>query len=81
MLAIPPLLTVGLWRHSGRALRAYMLTSLVLLLAMVPVMSRMIDVGQDEFRGLAQRIFTLTIFVPIEIACGVLASRLKALHR
>jgi hypothetical membrane protein len=79
MTALPILLTAALWQGSGPLLKAYFLATLVLLLAMVPVMSNKIGVDTTHIRGLRQRVFTLTVFPPIAVSACVLARRLRRL--
>ena len=78
MIALPVLLTASLWRGSGTALRAYFVATLILLLAMIPVMSGMAGIDTTNVRGLVQRVYTLTVFPPIAVGACVLALRLRA---
>jgi hypothetical protein len=52
----------------------------VLLLVMFPIMMRMrmIDLDMHTYGGLLQRIFALTVFVPIGVAAAELARRIGA---
>ena len=77
MIALPILLTAALWRRGGRALRTYFVATLMLLIAMVPVMSGAARIRTGSIRGLVQRVYTLTVFPPIAVAACVLARRLK----
>jgi len=79
MILLPVLLTLALWKESGRPLKAYFVATLLLLLAMVPVMSGAAGIDTTNVRGLVQRIYTLTVFPPIAVAAGVLARHFKRL--
>ncbi|MFM9957888.1 MAG: DUF998 domain-containing protein [Phycisphaerales bacterium] len=72
MLATPTLLTLAMWRRSGRALRTYFALSLLVLAAMVPIMSGLIPFDRGASAGLLQRILTATIFIPIGVAAAKL---------
>ena len=74
---LPVLLTAALWRQSGAVARAYFVATLVLLLAMVPLMNGMAGIDTSQVRGLRQRVYTLTVFPPIAVAACVLAARLR----
>lgn len=76
MLAIPPLLLLSLWRSAARPLRLYLISNLILLLVMVPFMSRMINLDAYNVQGLLQRIFTFSIFPPIAVAAWFISSRI-----
>ena len=80
MLLLPPLLTASLWRLADRRLKTYFIATLLLLIAMVPLMSGMSGLDTHAYRGLLQRVFTLSIFPPIGISAYVLARRLKGLR-
>ena len=76
MLLLPLLLTACIWSISrSGALRAYFLLTLLLLAVMFPVMAGLTGIDTQAYRGLVQRIFTLTIFPPIGVAAAVLARR------
>jgi len=79
MLALPVLLMLSLWRQAGHAGRAYFLTNLALLGAMVPVMTGLTGLDTNSFRGLVQRVFSLAIFPPIGVASYILVRRLSSL--
>jgi hypothetical membrane protein len=72
ILAVPFVLSLALWRLGvSRAIKAYLIATIVLLLVMLPMM--MIGLNMHAYEGLLQRIFALTIFVPIGVAAFVLA--------
>ena len=69
----------ALWKRDGsRALNAYLIATIVLLFAMVPIMSGMTGLDTNSFRGLFQRIFALTVFPPIGVGAYVLAMRIRS---
>jgi hypothetical membrane protein len=79
MLAVPFVLSFALWRLGvSRAFMAYLIATIVLLLVMLPIMMRLIDVNMNTYGGLLQRIFALTVFVPIGVVAYELARRLGA---
>jgi hypothetical membrane protein len=77
---LPVLLTAALWRQSGAIARAYFVATLVLLLAMVPVMNGRAGIDTSHVRGLRQRVYGLTVFPPIAVAACVLAGRLRRMN-
>jgi hypothetical membrane protein len=79
MLSVPFLIAATLWRLSAsRAVKAYFVATIVLLLIMVPVMMGVIGLDTHDYRGLLQRVFALTVFVPIGVGAFVLARRINA---
>ena len=77
MLAVPFVLNFALWRLGvSRAIKAYLVATIVLLLVMFPIMMRMVDLDMHTYGGLLQRIFALTVFVPIGVAAFELARRI-----
>jgi hypothetical protein len=72
MLALPVLITLSLWRRASPRLRAYLVATLLLLAAMVPIFTGLTGIDRHAYRGLIQRVFTLTIFPPIGVAAWVL---------
>jgi hypothetical membrane protein len=79
MLAVPPVVSFALWRIGvSRAIKAYLIATMILLLVMVPIMMRMIDIDMHSYAGLAQRVFALTVFVPIGLGAYELARRIGA---
>ena len=77
MILLPVLHTAALWKRSGRPLRLYFVATLLLLLAMIPIMSGMSGIDTVPVRGLLQRIYTLTVFPVIGVAAWVLAGRFR----
>jgi hypothetical membrane protein len=77
MLALPFILGFALWRLGiSGAMQAYLVATIVLLLVMVPFMSGMTGLDTHHYRGLLQRTFALTVFVPIGVGAFVLARRI-----
>ena len=79
ILSLPPLLAAALWRQGQVALKSYLVANLILLGVMFPIMSGMSGLDIHTYRGLFQRTFALTVFLPIGIAAYVLAKRIKSL--
>lgn len=77
---LPILLTAALWRGSGAPLRVYLVATLVLSAAMVPVTSGAAGIDKTHVHGLIQRIYTLTVFPPVGVAAVALARRLRRLR-
>jgi hypothetical membrane protein len=79
MLAVPFVLSFALWRLGvANAIKAYLVATIVILLVMFPIMMRMIDIDTHNYSGLLQRIFALTVFVPIGVGAYELARRIGA---
>jgi hypothetical membrane protein len=79
VLSLPVLLAIALWKGAHPALRAYFLANLVLLALLVPIMSGATQLDTHTYRGLYQRIFGLTVFLPVGISAFVLGRRIEAL--
>ena len=79
ILSLPPLLAAALWRQGHVALKSYLVANLILLGVMFPIMSGMSGLDTHIYRGLFQRTFALTVFLPIGIAAYVLAKRIRSL--
>jgi len=76
MLTLPFLLAAAMWKAStNRTVRAYFLLNLLGLAAVAPLMAGASGIDLSQYRGLLQRIFTLTIFPPIGVAALVLLRR------
>ena len=81
MTLLPFLLTLTTWRQTNsRLAHNYFLATCLLLLAMVPIMSGITGLDTHHYRGLIQRIFTLTVFPPIAVAAHILCRRLCDNH-
>jgi hypothetical membrane protein len=79
LLSLPILLTVALWKGAHPALKAYFVANLMLLAVMVPIMSGFSGLDTHTYRGLFQRIFGLTVFLPVGVASAVLGRRIGQL--
>ena len=76
MLLLPFLLIAAFWKLSdARLLRAYFVATIILLVAMIPLISGMSGLDTHAYRGLLQRVFALTVFPPIGVGAYVLARR------
>jgi hypothetical protein len=81
MLLLPILFTVTLWKErNARLLKAYLIATIALLIAMVPIMSGNTSLDNRAYGGLVQRIFALTIFPPIAVCAYYLARRIQRLQ-
>jgi hypothetical protein len=81
MLLLPFLLTVTLWKErNARPLKAYLIATITLLIAMVPIMSGSTSLDNRLYGGLVQRIFALTIFPPIAVCAYYLARRIQRMQ-
>jgi hypothetical protein len=79
MLLLPFLLAAAFWKLSdARLLKAYFIATILLLVAMIPIISGMSGLDTQSYRGLFQRIFALTVFPPIGVGAYVLAKRRKS---
>lgn len=78
MAALPVLITLSLWRGASPPLRAYFLTTLLLLAAMVPVVTGVSGIDRRAYRGIIQRVYTLTTFPPIAVGAWALGRRVRA---
>ncbi len=79
ILSLPILLTVALWKRGHPAFRAYFVANLALLAVMFPIMSGLTGLDTHTYRGLFQRMFALTVFLPVGITSVVLSRRIRAL--
>ena len=79
MMSLPILLTIALWKGGHPALKAYFVANLVLLAIMFPILSGYTGLDTHTYRGIYQRIFGLTVFLPVGIGSVVLGRRIKAL--
>lgn len=77
MVLLPILLTAALWEGSGTILRAYLVATLILLAAMIPITSTNAGPETTRIRGLTQRLYTLTVFPVVAVSALVLARRYR----
>jgi hypothetical membrane protein len=80
MFVLPVLLTLALWRGASPLLKAYLVATLLLLAAMVPVTTGLTGIDRRAYRGIIQRVYTLTTFPPIGVAAWVLGRRVRMLE-
>jgi hypothetical protein len=79
-ILIPVLLAAALWkRHDTRALKVYLIASVLLIIAMIPFVSGMAGVDMRVYRGLVQRVFALALFPAIGIGAYFLTKYVKEL--
>jgi hypothetical membrane protein len=77
MLSLPILLAIALWKGGHPALKAYFVANLVLLAVMFPILSGFTGLDTHTYRGIYQRIFGLTVFLPVGVSSVVLGRRIK----
>jgi hypothetical membrane protein len=81
MFALPFALTLVLWRLAvSWPLKAYLIATIALLFFLFPFMSGMTGLDTHTYRGLLQRVFALTVFLPIGVGAYVLRRRVNALR-
>jgi hypothetical protein len=81
MLLLPFLLLVTLWKgRNGRTLKAYLIATIALLIAMVPIISGNTSIDNRAYGGMIQRIFALTVFPPIAVCAYHLARRIQTVE-
>jgi hypothetical protein len=81
MVALPVLITLSLWRGASPVLRGYFFATLLLLAAMVPVTTGISGIDRRTYRGIIQRVYTLTTFPPIAVGAWALGRRVKGRQR
>ena len=77
MILLPFLLTIALWKQSGALLRSYLIATMLLIVALFPLMSGMAGLDTHSYKGLLQRLFTLAVFPPIGVGAYFLAKRIE----
>jgi len=78
MLALPFVLALALWRlDASLPLKAYLIATMALLIVLFPLMSGMTGFDTHACRGLLQRVFALTVFLPIAVGAYVLMRRIS----
>jgi hypothetical membrane protein len=80
MLSLPILLAIALWKGGHPALKAYFVANLVLLAVMFPILSGFTGLDTHTYRGIYQRIFGLTVFLPVGVGSVALGRRIGALR-
>ncbi|MFY2559345.1 hypothetical protein ACN469_17060 [Corallococcus terminator] len=75
---LPAILLATLWgRREARALRAYLIATNVLLLALVPIMSGWSGLDVRGCEGLLQRLFALVVYPPIGVGAWFFAKQVR----
>jgi hypothetical membrane protein len=72
MVALPVLITLSLWRRASPPLRTYFVATLLLLAAMVPIVTGVTGIDRRTYRGIIQRLYTLTTYPPIAVGAWAL---------
>jgi hypothetical membrane protein len=81
MLALPFVLALALWQlGASRPLKAYLIATMALLLVLFPFMSGMTGLDTHTYQGLLQRVFALTVFLPIGVGGYVLRRRVEEMQ-
>ena len=66
MFVLPLMLPLATWKlPESRRLNAYLVGNLVYLAALAPVMGGVGGLDTHAYQGLLQRLFALTLFMPI----------------
>ena len=79
MISVPLVLPAALGAHRASVpVKAYFAATIGLLFVMVPIMSGMTGLATHTYRGLFQRVFALTVFMPIGVGAYILARRMSA---
>jgi hypothetical protein len=78
IFVLPALLTAALWKQSdARAVKAYLIITNLLFIALIPIMSGMAGIDIQGYQGLLQRIAALIFFPPIAVGAYFLAKRIQ----
>ncbi|WP_312110034.1 DUF998 domain-containing protein [Brevibacillus reuszeri] len=78
MFLVPFIFAFVLWKRSNtRLLKGYLIANIILFVAMVPIMSGIIEMDRSMIAGLLQRILAFTAFTPIGVGAYVLMKCLK----
>lgn len=80
MIAMPFLVAATLWRSVGGLLRGFFALCMLIIVGMTPIMSGKTSIDPHAVGGLAQRALAFPVFVPMGVACYVLAKRWAALE-
>jgi len=79
ILLLPALLALTLWkRNDAGAIKIYLIITNLLFIALILVMSGIVDIGTRTYPGLLQRIVALVFFPPVGVGAYFLAKRIKA---
>jgi hypothetical membrane protein len=78
IILFPFLLTAALWKRKDISpVKIYLIISILMILAIIPLMSGAVQIDINLYRGLIQRIFAVATFGPIGIGAYFLAKSLK----
>lgn len=81
MLLLPFLLTVTLWKErNARPLKVYLIATIALQIAIVPIMSGNTSLDNRAYGGVIQRIGALAIFPPIAVCAYYLVRRIQRMQ-
>lgn len=75
---LPALLLIALWKqNNARAIKTYLIITILLFLALIPIMSGMAGIDIRGYQGLLQRVIAFVFFPPIAVGAYFLAQRIK----
>jgi hypothetical protein len=78
ILLLPALLALTLWkRNDAGAIKIYLVITNLLFIALILVMSGIVDIGTRAYPGLLQRVIALVFFPPVGVGAYFLAKRIK----
>ncbi len=74
---MPALLLIALWRQNdARAIKTYLIITILLFLALIPIMSGAAGIDIRGYQGFLQRIIALVFFPPIAVGAYFLLKRI-----
>jgi hypothetical membrane protein len=74
LLLFPPLLLAALWKRSdARAMKIYLIATILVIAAMFPIMSGVVSLNTQGYGGLLQRVLALAVFPPVGVGAYYLA--------
>src|SRR5688500_3957553 len=75
---LPALLALTLWkRNDAGAIKIYLVITNLLFIALILVMSGIVDIGTRAYPGLLQRVIAVVFFPPAGVGAYFLAKRIK----
>jgi hypothetical protein len=81
VILMPVLLAIALWRRPNTGpLRAYLIATMLLVVALVPIVSGAARINLQGYGGLIQRLFALALFPPIGVGAYFLRKSIKRLY-
>ncbi|MGG1658595.1 DUF998 domain-containing protein [Brevibacillus sp. NRS-1366] len=79
---LPFIFVIALWKQSdSRLLKGYLIANILLFVAMIPIMSGMVEIDKSMIRGLLQRILAFTAYSPIGVGAYMLQKRFRSKRR